>query len=206
MWLSVEGCKRLMAVTLSLTAKYGDGGDDRKYKMTWLSWQREDCVCVWLGWAKRPARGRGWRDTQHWWTERWVVYNTGRCNGWSTVLQPPKDLRRLKDSWTNPDQQTDKPPYRQLGIQHAGSGGFASAVVCSGVCGPGESGGEGGEAVRSRVPEGRRLHLRRLPLEEIPQWVRHGWWEDFSFLFSKQQTLWSVIKLLFILFSWGLTL
>lgn len=71
---------------------------------------------------------------------------------------------------------TQTVPTVLTGVQHAGSGGFTSAVVCGGACGSGESGSEGSEAVRSWVPEGRGLHLWRLPLEETPHWDRHGWW------------------------------
>lgn len=73
--------------------------------------------------------------------------------------------KQLQSLQNKADQQRTRPP----GIQHAGSGGVASVAVCSGAHGAGEGGGEGGEAVRSRVPEGRGLHLRRLPLEEVTQ-------------------------------------
>lgn len=57
----------------------------------------------------------------------------------------------------------------------------ASAAVC-GVGGePGAGGGEGNEAVRQRVPEGRGLHLRRFPLETTPHWDRPGWWDGALF-------------------------
>lgn len=92
------------------------------------------------------------------------------CAAKKTYRKPArKQITNRKLFQNKPDHQRDNPPYRQSSIQYEGSGSFASAVVCSGACGPGESGGEGSEAVRSRVPEGRRLHLRRLPLEEIPQ-------------------------------------
>lgn len=95
------------------------------------------------------------------------------CSLRETQRQPARKqiTNRKQLTWfqNKPDQQRVKALYRQSGIQHACSGGSASAVVCSGSCGPGESRGEGSEAVRSRVPEGRRLHLRRLPLEEILQ-------------------------------------
>ena len=103
-------------------------------------------------------------------------------------MQPQKDStreRRLEISGTDrPTNQPDrsrtnpidrvKPPHTQSAVQHACSGGVASAPVCGGAGGAGGGGGEGGEAVRSRVPEGRRLHLRRLPLEEAPRRDRHG--------------------------------
>ena len=101
-------------------------------------------------------------------------------------MQPPKDLtreRRLEISETDRTEQTVpepnpinrvKPPHTQSGVQHACSGGVASAPMCGGAGGAGGGGGEGGEAVRSRVPEGCRLHLRRLPLEEAPHRDRHG--------------------------------
>lgn len=80
-----------------------------------------------------------------------------------------RDHRKQLRSLSEQTRPTKREIYRQTGVQHAGSAGFASAVMCSGARGPSEGGGEGSEAVRSRVPEGCRLHLRRLPLEEILQ-------------------------------------
>lgn len=98
------------------------------------------------------------------------------------LLEHPNDLRpQTEDSKQKTEENNlgfgGKQAYiRNSSIHHASSGGFASAPVCSRVCGAGENRpGEGGEAVRSRVPQSCRLHLRRLALEEIPHRVRHGW-------------------------------
>lgn len=65
-------------------------------------------------------------------------------------------------------------PCRASGPQHEPSGGFASAAAGRGAGGAGEGGGEGSQALRSGVPAGRGVHLRGLPLEEVPQRDRHG--------------------------------
>lgn len=64
---------------------------------------------------------------------------------------------------------TDSHRTCRQSVQHESRGVAASAVVCSRARESGESRGEGGEAVRSGVPQGRGLHLRRLPLEESPR-------------------------------------
>lgn len=64
---------------------------------------------------------------------------------------------------------------QQSDIQHARSGGFASALVRSGVCGSGESASDGNEAVRQAVNQRHLLHLWSVPLEEVLPRAGGGW-------------------------------
>ena len=103
-----------------------------------------------------------------------TVYNTEEMQAedqpqQSEAVQTPAGFIRDRRARDRQPQRGPAAVCPRSGVQYACPAGVASAAVCSSAHGSGESGGESGEALRSRVPAGRGLHLRGLPLEEIPQ-------------------------------------
>lgn len=115
-------------------------------------------------WMSRKVDGIKSREAQ---ASHQPVYCRAASRG------PPPPPSRAADATQEQEKQLEAPrvrvPCRSSGLQHERSGGFASAAVGSGAGRAGEGGGQGSQALRPGVPAGRGVHLRRLPLEEVPQ-------------------------------------
>lgn len=115
------------------------------------------------------------------------VYNAGRSELWAREIVP----LWVRGHHRCHHHHCEGNPLRKTRVQHERSGAAASAAVRSCAREPGARRGEGGEAVRSGVPQGRGLHLRGLPLEEGPPRDGRGrrWWDHLSFVcYSRLET------------------
>lgn len=114
-------------------------------------------------WMSRKVDGIKSREAQ-------ASHQLVHCRAASRGTPPPKESRRRHaragKAACNPRVRV---PCRPSGLQHERSGGFASAAVGSGAGRAGEGRGQGSQALRPGVPAGRGVHLRGLPLEEVPQ-------------------------------------
>lgn len=115
-------------------------------------------------WVSRKVDGIKSREAQ---ASRQLVHRRAASRG-------PSESRRRQARGKAARRPRVRAPLRPSGLQHERSGGFASAAVGSGAGGAGEGGGQGSQALRPGVPAGRGVHLRGLPLEEVPQRDGHG--------------------------------
>lgn len=80
--------------------------------------------CIRLGSALGPVRGRRWRETEHGWAERLMVYNPGKRQhrvSWCTVEQPQEDPRRAADARQEQEKQLEAPDLELRSDRQASS-------------------------------------------------------------------------------------